>query len=116
MNINPLASLPASLAGTAQGLSKGSEVDRTARGEAEKNRAEKAVHRAEVASDVGETDDDVETTDRDADGRQLWQRSAKQEMPDDLQQQPEMNDPHANGVVHVRDLTGEVGNVLDLEG
>lgn len=116
MNVNFGSSLPVSLAGNAIAQTKGTETDRVTREVSEKAREQKGVQRAEAASDVGETDDaDVETTDRDADGRQLWERRSKQ--PDAAELAPETNAAtESNGTPHVKDLTGDVGKALDLEG
>lgn len=64
------------------------------------------------AAGIGKTEEDSQTTsERDADGRLDWQRRGKQP-----EQKPTAPDVAANEPVKSRDLTGDSGGTLDLQG
>src|SRR5215831_2964180 len=95
----------------------------TAQPKADVDRAEQAASvqegqkindtKAEQAAGIGQTDgDEHETEERDADGRRIWERTAKKK-------KDAAGEPSAESAVdtpHSRDATGECGNTLDLTG
>jgi hypothetical protein len=78
-----------------------------------RQQAEGANDQAAVdAAGIGKTEGDAETTsERDADGRLDWQRRAKKPETKDASANADASEP-----VKSRDLTGDTGGSLDLQG
>ena len=98
-----------SLAGTAL-TQKAAEVDKTQRDAADASRQTDAAARAESAEGIGQTEEDSQAGERDADGRRLWERSAKK---------PKEDEPSAASTpaaALAKDPAGISGGILDLTG
>ena len=80
MSIGPTGGIAGSAAGSPLAQTSGSEVQRAEQDAAGQKRRIQMDQKAENAAGIGETDgEDHETEERDADGRRLWEESAKAE-------------------------------------
>jgi len=108
MSVGPLGGLGYSAAGTQLAQSKGSDVERTQQDANSQQRQIQSQSKAENAAGIGETDgQDHEAAERDADGRRIWEKTARgkhgEEAADTADRQS-------------RDATGQSGTLLDLSG
>ncbi len=109
MSIGPLASL-ASVAGSPLAQVKGSDVERTQQDLTAKERRVASAEKAEDAAGIAATDEDSETEDRDADGRRLWEETAK------AAKNPEAAAAIDESTPKSKDPSGQSGSQLDLSG
>lgn len=98
-----------SLAGTAL-TQKAAEVDKTQRDGADAARQSDAAARAESAEGIGQAEEDSQASERDADGRRLWERSAKKP------KEEEASAASTPTVALAKDPAGISGGILDLTG
>lgn len=110
MSIGPLNPVATSIVGTPTGHMAGADAARAAHEAANQQVQAHNNVRAENAAGIGATDgEDNQASDRDADGRRLWERTAKPgrkpAASDAAPQQPLSRDPK-----------GETGQTLDLSG
>src|SRR5215475_13274038 len=95
-------------AATPLAQSSGSDVDRAQHETSVQQGQSQGEAKAEQAEGVGKPDgDEHETEDRDADGRRLWERTAKARVPQNTQSEQTSAS---------RDASGQRGNKLDLTG
>lgn len=111
MDVGAMGGIVGSVAGTGRAQRANSENTRETQDVNNQVREAAAEKKAEAAADVGETDaDDQNANERDADGRRLWEESAKgksksaQKSDDDTPTAPPLS----------KDPRGEMGARLDL--
>jgi len=109
MSIGPLPPM-VSVAGTSLAQIKGSDVERTQQDTTAHERRIVSGEKAENAAGIAATDEDSQTEDRDADGRRLWEETAK------AGAKPEAGDTSAESAHKCKDPSGQSGNQLDLSG
>ena len=107
-----IGSLPplVSAAGTSLAQVKGSDVERRNRTRPRHERHVASGEKAENAAGIAATDEDSQTEDRDADGRRLWEETAK------AGSKHEAGDKAAEAAPKSKDPSGQSGNQLDLSG
>lgn len=113
MSIGPLGGIIGSAAGTSLSQAAGSETERTQKDSLASLRQGEAQERAEEAAGIGHTEQDQESSERDADGRRLWESTAKRKngAADQHASQDSAEPPKAS-----KDPTGQSGTKLDLTG
>jgi hypothetical protein len=89
---------------------KTAETDKTVREATDEARETEAARAAEAASGIGQTEEDSQAAERDADGRRLWERSAKPPAGEAKPEAPADSQPLA------KDPSGEAGGAVDLLG
>jgi hypothetical protein len=109
MSIGPLPPL-VSVVGTSLAQVKGSDVERTQQDAVGHERRVASGEKAENAAGIAATDEDSQTEDRDADGRRLWEETAKVDAKQDAADTPPES-AHKS-----KDPSGQTGNQLDLSG
>ncbi len=109
MSVGPLVSIAASMAGTPLAQSRGSDVERANQDSVQVERQVSGELKAELAAGIGATDQEHETSERDADGRRLWEATAKQKSEAEA-------DANTVAARKARDATGQCGTQLDLSG
>ena len=113
MSMGPLGMI-GSAAGSPLQQAKGSDNERMQGETANQTRQSKGEQRAEMAAGVGHTDQHEHASDRDADGRRLWEDTAKEEPQTEESSSPEP--PSGEAPPQSRDHTGQAGTQLDLRG
>jgi hypothetical protein len=109
MTMAPLGGIVSSAAGAPLSQTAGTETDRAQKESLAQNRQLDASQKAEQAAGIGQTEQDQESSERDADGRRLWEASARSTK----------NDQNADAESQTRqskDATGQSGTKLDLTG
>lgn len=110
MSIGPLGGIAAGAAGSPLAQVKGSDVERAQQDSSAQERRAQNELKADNAAGIGETDgEDHETAERDADGRRLWEKTARPEKGDS-------DGGPSSGPRRSKDVTGESGTQLDLTG
>jgi hypothetical protein len=95
----------ASLAGAPLAEKNSGAAEKTTQEVATRQRKVESVERAEKAEGIGETDgSEHQSEERDADGRRPWERMGKPAQKDQEKKE------------HVKDPSGQSGNLLDLSG
>jgi hypothetical protein len=107
MSIGPTPPIVVSAAGAPLSQTAGAETERAQKDASAHSRQVAGERQAEQAAGIGQTAQDEQSGDRDADGRRLWERSARREGEPDGQ--PSHRRP-------AKDPTGVAGNELDLTG
>lgn len=110
MSMGPLSGLVGSAAGAPLSQTAGSESERLQKGILSQDRKADADQKAELASGIGQTAEDQESSERDADGRRLWEGSAK---AGKATHSADAADATAR---QSKDATGQSGTKLDLTG
>ena len=87
---------------------KAAETDKTQRETTDQAREAQAAQAAEAASGIGETEEDSQAAERDADGRRLWEATAKKKPVEEAANEPDKASHLA------KDPTGEAGGCVDL--
>ena len=108
MNIGATTGALGSAAGAPLSQTAGAETERTQKDAAVQQRMADAQTKSEKASGIGQMEQDQEASERDADGRRLWEDTAKKKA-----------DVAADGneaLRQAKDATGMSGNSLDLTG
>jgi hypothetical protein len=113
MSIGSLGGIVSSAAGAPMQQTSSSEAERT-RESAVQQRGQDTAERAERAAGIGTTDQDQETSERDADGRRLWEETAKKK--DAKQEEAKAAEAAAVEARQSKDATGQSGTHLDLTG
>jgi hypothetical protein len=108
MSMGPLGGLVGSAAGAPLSQTAGSETERLQKGSLAQSRQADAEQKAELAAGIGQTAEDQESSERDADGRRLWEGSAK---AGKAKNSAEAADAAAR---QSKDATGQSGTKLDL--
>ena len=91
---------------------KGTETDKSVRGEADQAREIEAARQAEAAAGIGETEEDSQASERDADGRRPWEGP-----PQKGKEHQEDGPPLASSEAPLsKDPAGDAGGELDLLG
>jgi hypothetical protein len=109
MSISP-TSFAAGFAGAIAARSNAPEVERAAEATRSHEQHQSAAEETERASGLGETEEEQATQDRDADGRQVF---VIEDSPKKKPQEEAAEEPQAAGP---KDVTGDCGNLLDLQG
>lgn len=109
MSIGSLLPL-VSAAGTSLAQIKSSDVERTQQDATAHERHIASGEKAETAAGIAATDEDSQTEDRDADGRRLWEETAKAGSKAEATDAPLESPPKS------KDPSGQSGNQLDLSG
>ncbi len=104
-SMGPLGGIIGSAAGSPLSQTKGAATERANQDSSAAERISDADKKSEKASGVGQTEQDGETSDRDADGRRLWERSAKKKQ----QEEQSEESPRSRS-------NGDTGGQLDLTG
>ena len=107
MNIGAAIGLASSAAGAPLSQTAGSETERVGRDATAHQRSVDTQAKSESAAGIGETEGDQEASERDADGRRLWEETAKKKPSDG-----EANETPRQA----KDASGVSGNSLDLTG
>jgi hypothetical protein len=108
MSIGPTSAITASVAGAPLAQTHGAHAARASHDVSAQQLQIQSNQRAETAEGVGATDgEDNQTSDRDADGRRLWEVTAKARRNAAQEEAP----PTLS-----KDATGEAGHALDLSG
>jgi len=110
MSVGVTGGILGSAAGAPLSQTKGSEVDRNAQEASSQQRAADSDKKATDAAGVGQTEEDQEISDRDADGRRLWEETAKKE---DAETSEAAN---PEPPTQAKDAHGLAGTQLDLLG
>ncbi len=111
MSVGPLAGLAASVAGTALAQSKGTDVEQTQTDANSFQRHVQSDKKAENAAGIDAADgEDHETAERDADGRRIWEDSHRKKEDESEDSPPPPESPRC------KDVSGQSGTLLDLEG
>jgi len=107
-----IGSLPplVSAAGTSLAQVKGSDVERIQQDATAHQRHVASGEKAESAAGIAATDEDSQAEDRDADGRRLWEETAK------AGSTHEAVDTASDPAPKSKDPSGQSGNQLDLSG
>jgi hypothetical protein len=109
MSMGPLGGVASSAAGAPLSQTTGSETERLQKGSLAQSRQVEAEQKAELAAGIGQTAEDQQTSERDADGRRLWEGSAKAGQG--------KNTAEADTAARQsKDATGQSGTKLDLTG
>jgi hypothetical protein len=101
----------ASVAGSPVAQTTGAEVDRARHERTNQQRQVESLDKAEAAAGIGQTEEEHQSEDRDADGRRLWEETARKAKPDDADHESD-----ASPLRQSRDPTGQSGGQLDLTG
>jgi hypothetical protein len=109
-----LGGVVGSAAGAPLSQTAGSEAERAQKEALAQQRQVDSNQRSERAAGIGQTEQDQESSERDADGRRLWEASAKRPK-DDAAEQPVAEDAAA-ALRQSKDPTGQSGTQLDLTG
>jgi len=113
MSVGPLGGIVGSAAGAPLSQTTGTETERTQKESAARQRLADSQEKSEQAAGIGTTEQDQEASDRDADGRRLWEASQKKTNQE--HEQPSSSEDDQN-LPKSKDLSGNVGNTLDLMG
>jgi hypothetical protein len=109
MNIGATTGALGSAAGAPLSQTAGSEAERTQKEASVQARLADAQTKSEKASGIGQMEQDQEASERDADGRRLWEDTAKKK-------EQEAAAEAADAQRQAKDPTGMSGNSLDLTG
>lgn len=109
MSVGVTSGLAGSAAGAPLSQTAGAETERSHKDAAVRERLIDGQNKSERASGIGTTEQDQQTGERDADGRRLWEASAKRKRGagEALESEPDRR---------AKDPTGLSGNALDLTG
>jgi hypothetical protein len=110
MSMGPMGGVIGSAAGAPLSQTAGSETERAQKNSLAQNRQVDSNQRAESASGIGQTEQDQESSERDADGRRLWEETAKKG------KQPADGEAADGSARQSKDATGQSGTKLDLTG
>ena len=108
MSVGPLGMMGSLAAVPAQ--AKAGQVDRATNEATRQARETQANERAEEAAGIGHTEEEQQAGERDADGRRLWERTARNHNSSAEATQSSDTPPKS------KDASGESGNQLDLSG
>jgi hypothetical protein len=107
MNIGATTGALGSAAGAPLSQTAGAEAERAQKEAGVQQRLADAQTKSEKASGIGQMDEDQQASERDADGRRLWEDTAKKKA-----EEVEANEAQRQA----KDPTGMSGNSLDLTG
>jgi len=113
MSVGPLGGIVGSAAGAPLSQTAGTESERTQKETSARQRLVESQEKSASAAGIGTTEQDQETSDRDADGRRLWEASAKKKQSD--HEHPGSSESDQN-MPKSKDPSGNAGNTLDLLG
>ena len=108
MSIGAASGALGSAAGAPLSQTAGAETERSQKDAAVQQRTTDAQTKSEKASGIGQMEQDQEASERDADGRRLWEETAKKK----AEEAAEENE----AARQAKDPTGMSGNSLDLTG
>jgi len=113
MSMGSLGGVVGSAAGAPLSQTAGSETERAQKDSLAHHRQVDSNERAANAAGIGQTHEDQESSERDADGRRLWEASAKSK-----NRQPTSGETAATAAEsrQSKDPTGQSGTRLDLTG